>query len=157
MSHSDLLDSVSHNEGFRAAPYKDTEGLWTFAIGRCLETNPLTSAEWKYLLDTHQLSVSISKTAANWLMIRQLDACEQQCMLVFDFWNDLNEVRQDALVEMCYQMGMERLQGFKKMLAAIRSKNWPVVNAEALDSRWARQTPERAKRTARQLSTGVRE
>lgn len=156
MSHSDLLESVERNEGYRASPYKDTEGLFSVGIGRCLETNPLTGEEWKHLLEAHQLSVSISKAGADWLMLRQIDATELECSRAFDFWPELDEVRREALVEMAYQMGMERLLGFKKMLAAIRSKNWPVVNAEALDSRWARQTTARAKRTARQLSTGSR-
>jgi lysozyme len=157
MSHSDLLESVERNEGYRAVPYKDTEGLYTFATGRCLETNPLTGEEWRHLLETNQLSVSISKAGADWLKVRQIDETEMECMRVFaDFWPELDEVRREALIEMGYQMGMDRLLGFKKMLAAIRSKNWPVVNAEALDSRWARQTPERAKRTARQLAKGER-
>jgi lysozyme len=157
MSHSDLLESVERNEGFRATPYLDTEQKFTIGIGRCLETNPLTGEEWKHLLETHQLSVSISKAGADWLMIRQLDATERECQRAFaDFWPELDEVRREALVEMAYQMGMERLLGFKKMLAAVRAKDWNAAQIEAIDSRWYRQTPERAKRTARQLATGVR-
>jgi lysozyme len=155
MSHSDLINSVTRNEGFRATPYKDTEQLWTFAKGRCLETNPLSPAEWKHLLDHNMISLSISLDGANWLMLRQLDAIEELYARTFDFWPDLDEVRREALVEMGYQLG-PRLLGFKKMLTAIRARVWKEVEAEALDSRWARQVPERAKRTARQLSTGVR-
>lgn len=155
MSHSHLLESVERNEGFRATPYKDTEGLWTFATGRCLETNPLSPAEWKHLLDTHQLSISISKAGADWLMIRQLETCAMECSRAFDFWPELDEVRREALIEMSYQLG-PRLHGFKKMLAAIRARVWKEVEAEALDSRWYRQTPGRAKKLAAQLSTGVR-
>jgi lysozyme len=156
MSHKDLLDSVSRNEGFRASPYLDTENLWTIAKGRCLETNPLSSAEWKYLLDHRLMTLSITLAGADWLMVRQLEAIEKECAHVFDFWGELDEVRREALIEMGYQMGIERLLGFRKMLAAVRAKNWPVVNAEAMDSRWAKQTPKRARELAEQLASGAR-
>lgn len=155
MSHSDLIDSVSAHEGFRATPYKDTEQLWTFAKGRCLETNPLSPAEWKYLLDNNMLALSISLEGANWLMLRQLDATEEDCARMFDFWDELDEVRREALVEMGYQLG-PRLFGFKRMLAAIRRQDWGSVKTEAMDSRWAKQTPKRAEKLSNQLSTGLR-
>jgi len=151
-----LFESVSGHEGFRTNPYKDTEGLWTFAKGRCLETNPLSPAEWKFLLDNHMLTVSISVVGADWLMTKQLEATELECARVFDFWPDLDEMRREALIEMAYQMGMDRLRGFKKMLIAIRAKVWTEAESEALDSLWAKQTPVRAKAVAKQLATGAR-
>jgi lysozyme len=154
---SNLVDSVSAHEGFRATPYKDTEQLWTVAKGRCLETNPLSPAEWKYLLDNKLITLSVTLAGADWLMLRQIDATEKECARVFDFWPGLDEVRREALVEMGYQMGIERLLGFRRMLGAIRRQDWGSVRTEALDSRWARQTPKRAEHLANQLSTGVRE
>lgn len=157
MSHSDLLESVDTNEGYRATPYKDTEGLWTFAKGRCLETKPLTPREWKFLLDSKMIDVSISVVGANWLMAGDIDEAERECARVFaDFWPGLDEVRREALTEMVYQMGTTKVLGFKKMLIALRVRDWPAVEREALDSRWAKQTPARAKRTAHQLATGNR-
>jgi lysozyme len=156
MSHSDLIESVSTHEGFRATPYKDTEQLWTVAKGRCLETNPLSPAEWKYLLDNKLITLSITLAGANWLMLRQIDVTEKECMRVFEFWPELDEVRREVLIEMGYQMGMDRLLGFKKMLAALRRQDWEAVEREALDSRWAKQTPSRATKLAEQLGTGKR-
>lgn len=156
MSRKDVLSSVSNNEGFRATPYRDTEELWTFAKGRCLETNPLSPEEWKYLLDHRLMTLSITLTGADWLMVRQVDATERECARVFDFWAELDDIRREVLIEMGYQMGMDRLLGFKKMLAAIRVKDWQSVEREALDSRWAKQTPGRATRLAEQLATGKR-
>ena len=38
-------------EGYKAAPYLDTKGRWTVGEGTCLETNPISGHDWKYLLD----------------------------------------------------------------------------------------------------------
>ena len=42
-----LEASVEIDEGFDPVPYLDTEKLWTAGDGLCLETRPLTGAEWK--------------------------------------------------------------------------------------------------------------
>jgi lysozyme len=148
-----LAASTDHNEGYRAIPYRDTRGLWTFAKGRCLETNPLTRAEIAYLLENNHLAISISQKGADWLMRKQLESAEAECSRL-PFWDFLNDARQNALVEMAYQMGFEKLMSFKKMMAAIAKQDWIVAQREALDSDWFRQTPKRAQRTAEQIKTG---
>ena len=71
-------------------------------------------------------------------------------------WFDtLDRVRQAALLNMAYQLGVAGLKGFPKMLAALRDQRWAEAEAQALDSMWAKeQTPARARRVARQLATG---
>ena len=51
-------------EGYKAAPYKDTRGLWTVGEGTCLETNPIGAKDWKYLLDNKFITVSLSGAGA---------------------------------------------------------------------------------------------
>ena len=53
---------------------------------------------------------------------------------------------QDVLLSMSYQMGVTGVTRFKKMLAAMLLKDWTKAADEMLDSKWARQTPNRAKR-----------
>jgi lysozyme len=62
--------------------------------------------------------------------------------------------RQCVLVGMAFQMGSSRLMGFHKALAAIRDEHWADAAAQMLDSDWARETPGRARRMARQMETG---
>ena len=59
-----------------------------------------------------------------------------------------------ALREMAYQMGVPRVMGFKRMLAALERKDWQRAADEALDSRWAEQTPARAQRVALKMHGG---
>ena len=49
-----------------------------------------------------------------------------------------------VIIEMCFQLGYPRLCGFKKFKAALEDKDYLVAADEMLDSRWAKQTPNRA-------------
>ena len=48
-----------------------------------------------------------------------------------------------------YNMGVPRLMGFKRMLAAVERGDWPRAKVEALDSKWAEQVPNRAAKVVR--------
>ena len=45
-------------------------------------------------------------------------------------------------------LGTGKLLQFKKMITAIKKKDYKLAHTEAMDSLWARQTPKRAKETA---------
>ena len=47
---------------------------------------------------------------------------------------------------MCYQLGVTGVSKFKKTLAYLENFEYRMASKEMLDSRWARQTPNRAKR-----------
>lgn len=158
-----LLATTGSDEGYRPRPYKDTNGLWTFGEGRCLETHPLTGPEWKMLLDSQDLAAVISKSGSDALMRGQLLAVEADLARINrDFWPLLNDARQNALVEMAYQMGVEHEEEFHNMLGDIRiavrintPAAWGMVKAAGLASTWGKQTPERAERVMTQLATGL--
>lgn len=149
-----LDDSIRGNEGFREHPYLDTKRLWTFGYGRCLETNPLSSAEWKYLLATGAIAVSITQEGAGWLMRRELFHVENECRKL-SFWSKLNDVRRNVILEMAYQMGVGGVKNFKKAIAAIEASDWKTAADELADSEWARtDSPARAKKLIDQFRSG---
>ena len=157
-----LTAETRADEGYKPKPYKDTRQLWTFGEGRCLETHPLSGAEWKALLDRGLIEVSISVAGADLLERQELAALEVRLAHDYDFWPRLNDARQNALLEMAYQMGVEHEEAFRDMLGAIRTAMvsdtpaaWAIVKADGLDSAWARETPGRANRVLTQLATGV--
>jgi len=150
-----LEQEVDQQEGYRAAPYKDSRGLWTVATGRCLETAPLTGAEWKYLLDNQLIDVNIEQSGADWLEGQVLDAITQKLASIFSWWPALAQARRDALIDMAYQMGVQKLLGFSQMLRAITYQDWPTAYDQAMASDWAKETPARAQQVAQQLRDGV--
>jgi lysozyme len=150
-----LEASVRSHEGYRAFPYKDTRGLYTVGVGRCLETNPFTGAEWRQLLENGWGAFSVSVDGADWLLRQQLAVIEGELAHDYaDFWPALGNARQNGLIEMAYQLGPAKEEAFHNMIAAIRKADWHAAYAQAMDSQWARQTPARAKEIATMIETG---
>lgn len=67
----------------------------------------------------------------------------------------MNVARSAVIVSMCYQIGIQGVLQFKRMWAAIDWQDWQAAADEMLDSRWAKQTPERAQRHAQIMRTGT--
>lgn len=151
-----LLTDLERDEGYRATPYVDTVGIYTIGIGRNLEAAPLTGPEWRALLDAGELSVSVSHAGAQRLLGNGVIAAQRQCTQAFGWWPNLDEVRREVLVNLTFNIGMQRLVGFQKMLAAVKAGDYDIAAEELLDSRYAQQVGTRAQRLAQQLRTGVR-
>jgi lysozyme len=70
------------------------------------------------------------------------------------WWRDLTPNRQAVLAGMAFQMGTPGLLGFKNTLAAVRRGDYDAAAAGMLASRWAQETPARAKRMADLMRAG---
>lgn len=134
-----LIDQLRRDEGEILHAYQDHLGYWTLGVGVLIDQRRgggITAEESAYLLRNR---VAMAEAA-----LRQR----------FEWYGRLDEVRQAALLNMAYQLGVDGLSKFTKMLAALRDERWADAEQHALDSQWAKQTPERARRVARQLQTG---
>lgn len=128
-----LLEQIKFEEGFYGEPYFCTENKLTVGYGT---TFPLTTEEAELLLK-HRLYKKIEQLQKEKPIVLKLD-----------------ETRQNALYDMAYQLGVNGLLKFRKMWLAIESGDFEKAYIEALDSRWAKQTPNRAKRVATKLKEG---
>jgi lysozyme len=154
--NSQLLADLERDEGYRANAYLDTEQIWSLGIGRNLEANPLTGAEWKQLLDAGELAVSISLAGARRLVRNALPAIAVQCAGTFTWWATLDEARRDVIANLAYNMGLRKLIGFAEMLRAMHARDYDRAADELQDSRWFRQVKSRGPRLVNQLRTGIR-
>ena len=59
-----------------------------------------------------------------------------------------------ALGNMAYQLGVEGLCGFKRMLAALEAGDREMAAKHALNSKWAKQVPARAQRVSASILGG---
>jgi lysozyme len=71
------------------------------------------------------------------------------------WWRGQDDLRQDVLANMCFNMGAGKLSGFHQTLAAVQARDYETAATEMLDSSWARQVGHRARRLAEQMRTGV--
>jgi lysozyme len=131
-----LKAQLIKDEGEVLHAYEDSEGFLTIGIGRLIDKRRgggLSRTEARYLLDN-----DIQRVVAS--LDRSLP-----------WWNNLPESQQQGLANMAFQLGVNGLLGFQRMLAALKRGEYAEARREALDSRWARQTPNRARRVADQI------
>lgn len=117
MNHEKLIDELVLDEGLRLRVYNDTKGIPTIGIGRNL-LKGITREEAYHLANNDIEEV-----------IADLDRA-------IPWWVQLDEVRQRALTNLCFNMGVARLLGFHKMLQALQVADFVTAAAELLDSHW---------------------
>lgn len=138
------------HEGLRLKPYRCTKGKWTIGVGRCLDTNPLTEVEKRVVGDVWG---GITKNAALFLLRNDLEKVEKQCSDLI-CWGVLDDERRYALIDMAFQLGINGLRKFKKMLSALEKNDYITASNECMDSNYAKQTRNRAERISRLIKTG---
>ena len=73
-----------------------------------------------------------------------MDIAIQELERTFDWFEDLSDARQRVCVNMCFNLGLTRLLGFKKFIAAMETGQWETAGVEMLDSKWSRQVGDRS-------------
>lgn len=63
-------------------------------------------------------------------------------------YSQINAVRQGVITEMVFQLGINGVHKFAKMLDALDRGDYNGAADQMMDSAWAKQTPERAQRLA---------
>ena len=121
-----LTERVCKHEGYEPKPYQCSEGGWTIGHG-------LT-----YI--TERESKDITAQRLSQLHIKYHDNQE--------WYADLPPKVKEVLIEMAFQMGYSGTLKFKKMIAAMKNKDWKCASDEMKDSKWYRQTPSRCKELA---------
>ena len=139
---------IEYEEGWRSQPYLCSEGYPTVGFGFKLGPKGASLNQYQFTLP--------KTSGEHWLdaLLANKEEAMQQIPWIRAALTVTNEARQAVLVSMAYQMGVEGLAKFKNALAAVAAENWPEAKRQLLDSRWARQTPQRAERHANQLLTG---
>lgn len=140
---------LQYEEGFREKPYLCSEGYPT--VGTGIRIGPKGAA-----LSNYQFTVP-REVDAVWLQYK-LNECMRDMLRnerISKAINVLDEARTAVLVSMAYQMGVAGLAQFKNTLYLVETKQFEEAAKAMLDSKWARQTPNRAKRHAEQMRSGL--
>lgn len=126
--------------GPRLIPYRDTKNLWTVGVGHLLpQLGPIPRC-------------ITQKQSDVWFEEDWAGAIAAARDLV-DF-DALSDKRKAVFVDLCFNMGANRLHHFENMLAAVKRGDWPWAALELLDSDYAVQLHKRAISNARLLLAG---
>jgi lysozyme len=135
-----IEDQLRLDEGERLSAYQDHLGYWTIGVGR--------------LIDARK-GGGISRAESALLLQHDIERVEAAIDRALPWATTLDPVRRGALVNMGFQMGVAGLLGFAQTLAAVKAGNYPAAADQMLASRWASQTPARARRLADQVRSGI--
>ena len=126
-----VREQIRQDEGLRFEPYRCPAGKLTIGIGRNLEDRGISEDEAMMLFNN-----DINKVLAD--LAKYLP-----------WHNKLPDAAQGVLLNMVFNLGIGGLLKFTKTLKAFEREDWETAAAEMLDSLWARQVPDRARRLAR--------
>ena len=135
-----LLESVKKHEGYRNKVYLDTLGKRTIGVGHlCVEDFSEDDKEYEeqFLMDILQKDLQGS-----------IDGAEDLCKGL-----KISDDAKILIIEMIFQLGGNGVSKFKNMWKALKENppNYEEASVQMLDSRWAKQTPNRAKEMAQHM------
>ena len=137
-----LLKSVRDHEGYRNKVYLDTLGKRTVGVGHlCVEDFWEDDKEYdeEFLMEILEKDLENAISGAEEL----LKGC------------NLPSLANEIVVEMVFQLGKTGVSKFHNFLSALRDDppQWLTASEEMLDSRWAKQTPNRAKKMSELMAS----
>lgn len=133
---SPLLQMLIRHEGLKLKVYKCPAGKLSIGVGRNLE------------------DLGITKEEAIDLAENDIRRCHLELYENFEWYKRLDHPRQDALIDMVFNLGLPRFLGFRKMINALSMGWFEEAAKEALDSEWAKQVHGRAHEIASMVRTG---
>jgi len=139
MRFDNLKQQLERQEGFMSYAYQCPAGKWTVGIGRNIDKNG---------------GKGITKDEAYYLLENDIKFFSEQLKEKIDWFEKLDEVRQDVLVNMAFNMGVGGILTFSNTLRLIKDGDYKDASVQMLKSKWAVQVGMRAKELSKQLETG---
>jgi lysozyme len=137
---NELIEMLKVHEGVETYAYKCSENKTTIGVGRNVDKNGglgLSDDEVDYLLQN-----DINR------IILELDS-------EYSWYSDLDDVCQNAMIDISFNLGQTRLRAFKKALAAMSEGDWDEAADQFMDSRWSEQVGIRAKNLTEMIRSGA--
>jgi lysozyme len=132
-----LKKQVIANEGVRKTAYKDTLNNWTIGVGHLIK---LPNEE--YLLDKELTDLEVDQ-----IFVTDLNQAIDDARKFIDA-DSIPDEAFEVIVDMAFNLGLPKLLKFKNFQQALKDKDFVKASEEMLDSRWAKQLPNRSKRLA---------
>ena len=141
-----LIKVLIRHEGLRLKPYCDKTGKEykspeecgkiTIGIGRNLEDLGITEDEAIYLL------------------YNDINRVKKELDNALPWWRNLDDIRQEVLVNMCFNLGLSKLLEFKNFLSALKLGDYNKAGDEMENSLWCKQVKIRCKELVYAMRNG---
>jgi lysozyme len=134
-----LREEITFDEGVKYETYHCSEGHLTGGIGHLI-------TEWDEDYYDKPIGTSIPEEKVNEWFASDIEVSINDCKDLFNNFDDLPEDVQRVLANMSFQLGRPRLSKFRKMIAAVELQDYAEMANQMEDSRWFKQTQNRAQR-----------
>ena len=133
-----LREMLKRHEGVRSFVYLCSEGYETIGVGRNIADSGL----------------GLSDDEVDYLLDNDIKRVRDELTDEYYWFGALNDARQEAMIDISFNLGQTRLRGFKKALDAMSSEDFDRAADEFMDSKWAEQVKGRAPEVTEMIRTG---
>ena len=134
-----LIEMLKRHEGVESHAYKCSENKITIGVGRNVDKSG---------------GLGLSDDEVDYLLQNDIDRVSGELNSEYEWFAGLDDVRQDAMIDISFNLGQTRLRAFKNALAAMAKGDWRAAADEFMDSRWSGQVGNRAKELTEMIRTG---
>lgn len=158
----DLTKQLKIDEGSVLQVYQCSRNKLTIGVGRNLQGKGLSKAECDYLkLGTYDRNAVIAKlevrgitqAESDYLLSNDIDDFSTELYNGITWFIKLPAIAQNVLINMCMNLGFAKLSNFKKTLSLVEQGKYKLASIEMLNSDWAVQVGDRAKRLSKMLAS----
>ena len=135
---SQLVEMIKRHEGVKSKVYLCSAGYETIGVGRNISESGL----------------GLSDDEIDYLLQNDIQRVKEELEETYFWFGALNEARQDAMIDICFNLGLTRLRGFVKALEAMSREQFDIAADEFMDSKWAQQVGTRAIRLTEMIRSG---
>ena len=123
-----LLEMLKRHEGVKSHVYRCSAGYETIGVGRNISKS----------------GMGLSDDEVDYLLENDIERVIKELSSEYPWFNTLDDVRKDAMIDISFNLGATRLRGFKRALAAMEVADYKTASKEFLDSKWSRDVKGRA-------------
>lgn len=134
-----LIDMLKRHEGVETHAYECSEGKVTVGVGRNIDQKG---------------GMGLSEDEIDYLLQNDVERVIKELSSEYPWFNSLDDVRKDAIIDIAFNLGATRLRGFRRALTAMEAGDYTEASTEFLDSRWAKQVGGRALELTDMIASG---
>ena len=135
---SELTEMLRKHEGVRDKVYLCSAGYETIGVGRNISEDGL----------------GLSDDEIDYLLSNDIKRVREELTEEYYWFAGLDEPRQDAMIDISFNLGQTRLRGFVKSLEAMAREDFDTAADEFMDSKWSEQVGDRAVEVTEIIRTG---
>ena len=139
LQNNKLKEMLKRHEGVKTHAYKCSASKITVGVGRNIDPKG---------------GIGLTEDEIDYLLQNDIDRIISELDFQYEWFSDLNSSRQDAMIDISFNLGQTRLRKFEKALTAMSKGDWEEAADEFMDSKWAKQVGHRSKELTNIIRTG---